>query len=152
MTVTPIRITLADALTQLGRVEEAAASYGCECSLVAPASDFVDVRDRPDLFRSPFVCGACLPVLQRQLVYEAEQEAAATAAALGLVDLEVLNGLKAGRKWRLRDTDWIEATAAQARVGPDRTAALLAYRDACHAVVDAYQNTGQATAFPEAPE
>jgi hypothetical protein len=152
MTVTPIRITLADALTQLGRLDEAAASYTCECSLVAAAADMVDVRDRPDLFRTPFVCQACLPVLHRQLVYESEQAAAATAAALGLVDGEVLNGLRAGRKWRLRDTDWIEASAARERVGAARSAALDAYRAACHAVVETYQTTGQLTDFPDAPE
>ena len=148
----PYRITLADALTQLGREEEAARSYHCECGARHPATAFVDVRDRPDLFRTPFVCVDCQAILDRQLIYESEQAAAAAAAALGLVDGEVLNGLLAGRKWRLRETDWIEASAAQARIGPERTAALMAYREACHAVVDQYRATGEALPFPDAPE
>ena len=75
------RITLAAALTDAGRAEEAAASYTCECGLVRPASDFIDVRDRGDLFRTPFVCRDCRPILDRQETYEREQ--AALAAALG---------------------------------------------------------------------
>lgn len=152
MTVTIYRVSLAQALTDLGRLDEAAGSYACECGGLTPAADLIDVRDRPDLFKAQFICPACREVLNRQETYEREQAEKATAALEGQVDDETLNWLKAERKWRLTDTDWVEATAARERIGPERTAALEAYRTACHAVIEHYRATAEVVAFPEAPE
>lgn len=148
------RLRLDQALRDLGRDEEAAGRYDCQpCGAVRVfAALMVDVRDREEFGGASFVCETCASDLIRQETAEAEELERQRLAALGKVDEETMNGLRAARNQRLGPTDWIEASAAKERVGPERTAALLAYRAACHHVVDHARDTGEALPFPDPPE
>ena len=155
--MTPIvrrhRIRLDEALRDLGRDAEAAERFDCRCGrLGLPAGLFVDVRDRDEFGDAGFVCDGCASDLMRREVAEAEEAERQRLAAAGQLDEETMNGLRAGRNQRLGPTDFIEASAAKERVGPERTAALLAFRAACHHVVDHARETGEILPFPDPPE
>lgn len=153
MTVSPYRISLADALIQAGREAEAAQAFLCTCGVAAHASDFIDVRDRGDLFSAPFVCRAvCRAVLDRQETYEREQREASVLAAAGQIHEERLNDCRAQRDRALGRSDWIEFPSSQHRIGPERTTAWVNYRAAVWAWFYAARDTGLIGEFPKSPD
>lgn len=147
----PFRVDLDAWLIAEGREVEADTHYQCACGAVEHSKLFRDVRDRPDLFASPFVCGTCASDLERQELIAFELAYRAWQASEGTLDGETLNGLRAQRDAALQRSDWTQLADNRDRLGPTAAAAWDVYRAAVRAWFATARDTGEVGPMPEPP-
>lgn len=126
--------------------------YGCECGKAVHVSQFIDVRDRPDLFTQAFVCEVCASDLMRREKIEAEQKAERDLIAAGRLPEEHLNTLRASRDMCLQRSDWTQLQDNRERIGPEASARWDAYRAACREWFASARDTGTVGDLPATPE
>lgn len=149
----PYRPSLAMVLTALGREAEAAGAYTCGCGRHVMAAGFYDVRDQPDSFGGqPFVCQTCASDLMRREDAAHAEAVRLAKEAVGVLDDERLNDLRAQRETALARSDWTQLADNRDRIGPVMSARWDEYRAAWRAWFSTARDTGVIGPTPDLPK
>lgn len=140
-----------DYLVAQGREDELGEYVLCRCQRRCLPEDMNDVREDGDVPGS-FRCGVCTSAKERQLIAEAEANAAWPSA-------EDMAGLRAERNRRLNESDWVNFPENVARLqaepadpGPTMFDNWIAYRAAVRDVVVQARDHQEQVDFPPRPD